>query len=391
MAAKNASAETARKAPILPGGTIGMLGSGQLGRMFVLTARRSGYRVHVFSPDAESPAGQLADAQTVAAYDDRRALEKFAEQVGVVSYEFENIPAASVAVLTARVAVYPSEEVLHITQNREREKEFLAANGFPLAPFRVIGAAEDLRAAGAAIGFPSILKTAGFGYDGKGQQRLDDDAALQRAADTYDGARRVLEGYVDFSMEFSLIVARGIGGEIRTYPAIENRHRNHILDLSVVPAALPAEIAEKAADTARAIAEALDLVGLLCIEFFLARDGRIIVNELAPRPHNSGHLTIEAAACSQFEQQLRAICGLPLGSSEFVTPAAMANLLGDLWSAGTPRWDDALAVDGVRLHLYGKHEARAGRKMGHLTAVAPTRDLAIERVTRARERLRGAA
>ena len=267
--------------PLLPGATIGMLGSGQLGRMFALAARRSGYRVHVYSPDADSPAGAVADFETVAAYDDTAALTAFARAVSVVTYEFENIPAPTVATLAKYVSVAPGENVLYTTQHRQREKEFLASHGFPVAPFRVVRSAAELIAAGEAIGYPSILKTAGFGYDGKGQERLNDAAALARAAAAFDGVPRVLEGFVEFSLEFSLVVARGAGGETRSYPPIENRHRNHILDLSLVPAAIPAAAAAEAGRVAAAIAAAIDLTGILCIEFFLTSSGALIVNELA--------------------------------------------------------------------------------------------------------------
>ncbi len=370
-----------------PGGTIGVLGSGQLGRMFAIAARRMGYRVHTFSPDRDTPTGQVADVEATAAYDDLDALRAFASRVDVVTFEFENVPAASVDAVAALAPVRPSGFVLHTTQHRAREKTFLADAGIPVTPFRLVHTEADLMAAVAALGSPSVLKTASFGYDGKGQVKL---RAPQDAISAWDQIGRqpaVLEAFIDFDREVSVIAARGLDGDVCAYDVIENDHRNHILDVSVSPADVSPRVRDEALRIGRAVAEALDLVGLLCVEMFLTKDDRLLVNELAPRPHNSGHLTFDAAVTSQFEQQLRAVCGLPLGDPRLLRPAAMANLLGDLWSDGEPRWAEACRFPDVKLHLYGKSEARPGRKMGHLTALAETRDAARRQVLAAREAL----
>jgi len=376
--------------PILPGATVGVLGSGQLGRMFALAARRLGYRVHTFSPDTDTPTGQIADREVVAEYDDLDAVRHFARHVGVVTFEFENVPAETAAVVAQVVPVRPGGEVLHVAQNRLREKTFLARHGIPCAPFRHVTSLEGLRAALGGLGIPAILKTAGFGYDGKGQARINGADGTGAAWDALGGSECVLEGLVDFEREVSLVAARGTDGEFAHYGLIENHHVGGILDVSVCPPSLgergPALEAEAAAIT-RAVFEALDVVGVLCVEFFVTRDGRLLVNEIAPRPHNSGHLTLNAHATSQFEQQLRAVCGLPLGSVARLRPAAMANLLGDLWAEGTPDWAATLAFPDVSLHLYGKEEARPGRKMGHLTALADTPDEAARLVRAARAAL----
>jgi 5-(carboxyamino)imidazole ribonucleotide synthase len=359
--------------PILPGATLGILGSGQLGRMFTLAAKSLGYRVQTFSPDTDSPTGQVADREWVAAYDDLDAVREFARSVDVVTFEFENVPAETAAAAAEFTPVRPSGAVLHVAQNRKREKEFLARRGFPCAPFRLVTSLAELQAALAEIGTPSILKTAGFGYDGKGQVRLKNafDAADAWAA--LGGAECVLEGFVSFEREVSVVAARGVDGSFASYGPIENAHKDGILDVSVCPSpAVSVKTAAAAAAITRAICEALDVVGVLCVEFFVTPGGGLIVNEMAPRPHNSGHLTIEAHATSQFEQQVRSVCGLPLGSTQLMRPAAMANLLGDAWEPRSPNWAAALALPNVSLHLYSKAEARPGRKMGHLTALADT-------------------
>jgi 5-(carboxyamino)imidazole ribonucleotide synthase len=273
---------------------------------------------------------------------------------------------------------------LHTTQQRAREKQFLATAGLPVAPFALVTTQLELDTALARIGAPAVLKTAAFGYDGKGQVRIDDTNQAADAWGTLGSQPAVLEAFVTFQHELSVVAARGLDGSFAHYGALENIHRNHILDLTITPARIPAEVAAQAVELARAVLEKLDVVGVLCVEFFWAGDGRLLINELAPRPHNSGHLTIEAALTSQFEQQVRAICGLPLGSTEFVRPAAMANLLGDLWQDGEPDWAAAYATPGVKLHLYGKQSARKGRKMGHLTALAPQVEYAIANVLAAR-------
>lgn len=369
--------------PILPGATVGVLGSGQLGRMFAIAARRLGYRVHTLSPDQDSPTGQVADHEITAPYDDLAAVASFASDVRAVTFEFENVPSATVEALGDGVVVRPSGHVLHTTQHRVREKQFLVGAGIPVAPFAIVQTDGDLEVGLATVGLPAILKTASFGYDGKGQVRITSAAEAPAAWATIGRQPAVLEGVVDFVCEVSVVVARGADGRSVDYGVIENAHQNHILDVSVWPARVSPATAAEAVRVARAACEALDVVGVLCVEMFVTRDGAVIVNELAPRPHNSGHLTIDAHVTCQFEQQLRAVCGLPLGSTAaHGAAAAMANLLGDVWDAGEPRWPAALAMPGVKLHLYGKSEPRPGRKMGHLTAVAATPDEA-ETVVRA--------
>ena len=338
-------------APILPGATIGVLGSGQLGRMLALAARRMGYRVHTLSPEQDSPTGQVADLEIAAAYSDLDAVRAFAARVQVVTFEFENIPAATAAAAAERAPVRPGGTVLHTTQHRLREKTFLARAGFPVTPFRPVGSRAALDAALTEIGTPAVLKTAGFGYDGKGQARIPTPAAAAPAFAALGGQEAVLEAWVDFAAEVSVVAARGLDGAFAHYGVIGNTHAQGILDLSVAPADLDPALAQEAVALARAVLEALDVVGVLCVEFFVTRAGRLLINELAPRPHNSGHLTIDACLTSQFEQQLRAVCGLPLGATDQIRPAAMANLLGDLWAAGEPAWAAACAVPGVKLHL----------------------------------------
>jgi len=371
----------------LPGATLGVMGGGQLGRMFAIAARRMGYKVHSFSPDRDTPAGALSDREVVARYDDRAAVEAFAREVDVLTFEFENIPVECARWASAFCEVRPSGEVLHICQQRLREKEFLAAAGIPLPPFARVGSLEELKEALARIGAPAVLKRAAFGYDGKGQRKIlpgDDPAAIWGE---FEGALSVLEGFVRFEKEISVLVARGVNGEWATYPVCENEHANHILDVTRVPGAVAPEVAGEARALAVRIAEALGLVGLLAVEMFLLPGGELLVNELAPRPHNSGHYSFDASVTSQFEQQVRAVCGLPLGATESLRPTAMANLLGDLWAEGEPDWAAALAVPEVRLHLYGKHEPRSGRKMGHLVAFGDDSREAAERVREARRRL----
>lgn len=365
-----------------PGSAVGVLGSGQLGRMFALAARRLGYRVHTFSPESDTPTGQVADVEITASYDDLDAVRKFARGVKVVTFEFENVPAACVTAAEEAAPVRPNAQALHISQHRLREKQFLSQKGFPVAAFRHVQNLKELTDALQALGAPAVLKTAGFGYDGKGQRviRKPEEAADAFAA--LGGREAVLESFIDFSCELSVVAARSVNGAVTDWGAIENAHANHILDLSVSPAVTPtARQSAEAVKIAHEVLRALDVVGVMCVEFFLAKNGRLIINELAPRPHNSGHLTIDASVTNQFEQQLRAVCGLPLGATDFFAPAAMANLLGDLWAKGEPVWQRALVLPDVKLHLYGKAEPRPGRKMGHLTALARTaaeaRDLAL--------------
>jgi 5-(carboxyamino)imidazole ribonucleotide synthase len=368
-----------------PGSRIGLMGGGQLGRMFILAARSMGYRVHVFVPEKDSPAGQLADVEMSCDYLDEAAVREFARGVDVLTFEFENIPRQTIEWAAEHCEVRPRGEILHTTQNRTREKNFLAANGIPLPAWVAISTVEDLAAALARIGYPSILKTASFGYDGKGQRQLksaEDARSVDLAAGPF-----VLEAKVPFVMEVSVVVARGVDGQTVCYPVCENVHRNHVLDTTVVPARVAPDIAERATGLARQIAECLDLVGVMAVEMFLLADGSLLINELAPRPHNSGHFSVDACVTSQFEQQLRAVSGLPLGAPDLLRPCAMANLLGDVWQGGEPDWAAAAACLDVKIHLYGKTEPRPGRKMGHLTAFGATPDEALARVLAAREAL----
>jgi len=373
-------------APILPGAVVGVLGSGQLGRMFAIAARQMGYRVHTFSPETDAPTGQVADVEITAAYHDLDAIRDFARNVHVLTFEFENVPAPAVEAAAQFAPVRPSGSVLHTTQHRLREKSFLVRNGFPVAPFRPVNSLDQLRSAVEEIGCPAILKTAVSGYDGKGQARLTKSADAEAAFAATGNQEKILEAFIDFELEFSIVAARGFDGTFSHWGLIENTHRHHILDLSFAPAHVPQATSVQAVEIAKDLLETLDVVGVLCIEFFLTRNQKIFINELAPRPHNSGHLTINAAVTSQFEQQLRAVCGLPLGATDFLSAAAMANLLGDLWQDGEPNWV-AAAYPDVKLHLYGKDEVRPGRKMGHLTALAAGADAAVERVLHARKRL----
>ena len=382
-------------APILPGGTLGILGGGQLGAMFAMAARRMGYRVEAISDVADCPAAIHCDRLHVGAYTDTALLARVAADCDAITFEFENIPAEAGRTLAAAVPVRPSPDVLFTTQDRAREKTFLTRHGFACAPYRIVTSLDELRQAAADIGLPGVLKTAAFGYDGKGQIKLlapnDIDTAWAALGAGPDGPRQlVLEGFIDFDCEISVVAARGVDGSVAVFPPSRNAHANHILDVSSVPAGLAPSIIDEAVATTGRILDALGVVGVACVEFFVTKDGRVLINEIAPRTHNSGHLTIEACETSQFEQQVRAVCGLPLGSTRLRSPAAMANLLGDCWTAGAdgsrrdPDWAAALEVPGVWLHLYGKRDARPGRKMGHLTALAATVEEAVEKVTTAR-------
>ncbi len=375
------------RSPVLPGSAIGVLGSGQLGRMFAIAARRMGYRVHTLSPDEDTPTGQVADLEMNAPYEDLDAICKFASGVSVVTFEFENVPAATAAAAAKCAPVRPSGHILHTTQHRLREKTFLSQAGFPLTPFRSVTNLEDLGRATQELGLPAILKTADFGYDGKGQFRIRDVSDLPDAWRAVGESEAVLEAFIDFDREISVVSARTIDGDFVDYGAIENHHRNGILDISIAPARVANQIAREAIEIARAVLDELKVIGVLCVEFFVCKDGRLLINELAPRPHNSGHFTFDANLTSQFEQQLRTVCLLPLGAVTQFTPAAMANLLGDLWTNGEPDWATAASVPDVKLHLYGKSTPRRGRKMGHLTALAATAEQALGEVERARSLL----
>jgi 5-(carboxyamino)imidazole ribonucleotide synthase len=355
--------------------------------MFAIAARRLGYRVHVLSPDDDTPTGQVADLEVRAAYDDLDAVAQFARGVSVVTFEFENVPAATTAACEQFAPVRPGGNVLHVSQNRLREKSFLAAAGIPVTPFWPVRSQFELATATSQSGLPAVLKTADWGYDGKGQVRLASAADLEQAWPQFAGGEAILEAFIDFACEISVIAARGADKQLVTYGPLQNSHANHILDVAVAPASVAQRVADEAIDIARQVMQRLEVVGVLCVEFFVDRQDRLMVNELAPRPHNSGHLTIDACTTCQFEQQVRAVCGLPLGSPRQHRPAAMANLLGDLWQPGPPRWHQALSQSDVKLHLYGKAEPRKGRKMGHLTALADTAEEAVRRVTAAREAL----
>ena len=371
--------------PVLPGSTIGILGGGQLGRMLAQVAQQLGYRAEVLSPGANTPAGSVADAEHTSPYTDLGAVAAFARRVQVVTVEFENISVTALEAAAIYAPVRPGWQVLYTAQNRLREKTFLARCGLPTAPFRPIRSTADLEPAAHELGFPAVLKTAGFGYDGKGQRVVRTSREAEAAFAELD-SECILEAFVDFAAELSVVGARAADGTFIHFAVTENRHREHILDVSLAPADVSAVVAERAVSLTRAVMETLGVVGVLCVEFFLTREGTVLINEIAPRPHNSGHLTIEACDVSQFGAQLRAVCGLPL-TPPTQRPAAMVNLLGDLWTEGTPNWAAVMREPGMALHVYGKAEARPGRKMGHLTAVAETPQAAADLALDARRRL----
>ena len=355
--------------------------------MFAIAARRMGYRVHTLSPDYDTPTGQIADVEVVAAYDDLDAVREFAAGVDVVTFEFENVPSETARLVNEHVPVRPAGSVLEVTQNRLREKRFLESHGFPVTPFIAVRSESELSAAINVMNGPGILKTSEWGYDGKGQTSVDATADAGRYWQELGTDEAVLEKRVDFECEVSVVVGRALSGAICNFEVTRNDHHNKILDLSRAPAGLDDRTRRRAVEIGRATAEELGLVGVLCTEMFVTTAGEILVNELAPRPHNSGHWTFDACVTSQFEQQLRAICGLPLGSTEQLRPVAMANLLGELWAEGEPDWNSALRHPSVKLHLYGKSQPRPGRKMGHLTALSDTSHDALRRVTAARQAL----
>lgn len=370
-----------------PGSTIGVLGGGQLGRMLAHAATRLGYRVHVYEPQAGCPAGAVAHLEVNAPYEDLEALAAFARGCDVVTYEFENVPSAPLRHIEGLTRLHPHWRVLETAQNRAREKRWLRDQGFPHAPFVEVPAGGDLAAGLRALGLPCVVKTADFGYDGKGQLKVLTEADVAAAQARFAGQAVVIEQFVDFACEVSAIVVRSASAAVRVFPLAENLHRNHILDLSIVPARVSAEVAAQAERWARLVAERIDLVGVMGVECFVTRAGEVLLNELAPRTHNSGHYTIDACVTSQFEQQVRAICGLPLGAVTLLSPVAMVNILGDAWSRGEPRWDTLLAQPNVRLHLYGKAEPRPGRKMGHFTVTARDADMAAELALKYQARL----
>jgi len=356
------------KLPLLPGATLGILGGGQLGRMFTIAARTMGYKVMVLDPDPQSPAGQMADVHLQADYTDHGALRKMGEACAAVTTEFENVPAASLIELARTCRVAPNAEAVAIVQDRSREKTWLADNGFAAAPFALINNADDLDAAAQLTGFPAILKVSRFGYDGKGQFRVDSVAELKAAFAGLKGIPCVLEGFVKLECEVSVVLARDDAGHCAIFPVAENRHENGILDVSIVPARITGELAQQARDMACDIAGKLAYAGVMAVEFFVA-DGRLMVNEIAPRPHNSGHYTLDACVTNQFEQQVRSLAGLPLGDARLMSPVVMVNILGDRWQNGGPHWDALLAHPNIKLYMYGKEAARPGRKMGHFNVL----------------------
>ena len=372
---------------IAPGAALGVLGGNQLGRMLAIAARRMGYKVHTFCPDDDSPAGQVADLEVTASFEDLDALRAFARGVDVVTFEFENVPIEAIDAVEALVPVRPSGVALHTAQQRAREKTFLADRGVPTAAFAPAATLDELWDAVARVGTPAVIKTAAFGYDGKGQHKVATPADVEHIWTAIGHQAAVVEKFINLQAEISIVAARGVDGEVVAFPPFENRHRNYILDLTTVPAAIPAPVAKRAVEITRTILEELQYVGVLSVEFFVSTDGELLVNELAPRPHNSGHLTVDAAVTSQFEQQVRAVCGLPLGAADIPRPAAMVNLLGDLWVDGEPNWAAACRFTDVKLHLYGKTNPRPGCKMGHLTTVAKTVQDAQDRVIAARDAL----
>jgi 5-(carboxyamino)imidazole ribonucleotide synthase len=354
---------------IQPGSTIGILGGGQLGRMTAIAAAQLGYRCHIYCPDPQSPAFDVSAAHTQAPYEDEAALAGFAAAVDLITFEFENVPARTAEILAAIKPFRPAPHVLAIAQDRLKEKDFLASIGVPTTRYQEIARAESLERAVRDLGRPAILKSTRYGYDGKGQVRIDADTDLDEAWRRMGGGIGILEAFVDFAIEASVIVARGIEGQMASYNPVENQHRNHILDTTIAPARISSAVAMRAEAIARHIAEQLKLVGLMAVEMFVTPQGDVLVNELAPRPHNSGHWTLDGCFTSQFEQFVRAVAGLPLGSPNAHSDAVMKNLLGD----EVGRWAEILAEPGAKLHLYGKREARPGRKMGHVTRLSPKR------------------
>jgi 5-(carboxyamino)imidazole ribonucleotide synthase len=363
---------------ILPPATLGLLGGGQLGRMFTMAARTMGYRVVVLDPDPLSPAAEFANEHLCSPYEDPQALAKLAASCAAITTEFENASAASLDALASRRIVRPTGKSVAIAQDRIREKNFLRDNGFPVGPFAIIESAADLPSAAAGVHFPAVLKTARFGYDGKGQVKVANPAEIRQAYAAMQTPACVLEQFLALKCEISVVLARGADGETRCFPVVENQHRHGILDVSIVPARIDADTAESAANHAVRLAQMLDYVGVLAVEFFVLDDHGLLINEIAPRPHNSGHYTIDACVTSQFEQQVRALCGLPLGDTRLHSPVVMVNLLGEIWRQdGAPPWDAILNNPDAKLHLYGKQEARPGRKMGHFSVLASTPDDAL--------------
>jgi 5-(carboxyamino)imidazole ribonucleotide synthase len=367
--------------PILPPATIGILGGGQLGRMLALEARRSGYRVAVFTDERPGcPAGLLADIEINASYDDKSALARFLSKVDVVTAEFENIPDSCLQAVEAVKPLRPSRKAIHTTQHREREKLFLREQGIACADFRIVESLPQLEEAVQQLGRPCVIKTAAFGYDGKGQAKVNADTDLATAWQAFEGHHAVVEQWIPFACEISVVGARSLNGRMAVHGVLENQHSHHILDLTIAPARVSADIADQALELWEAVATGLDYVGTMAVEMFVTHEGRVLVNEIAPRPHNSGHYSIDACRTNQFQQQMRAVCGLPLGDPTQHTPAVMINLLGDVWPTETthPDWSPVLNHPRASLHLYGKASARAKRKMGHINVLGDTLEEALE-------------
>jgi 5-(carboxyamino)imidazole ribonucleotide synthase len=350
---------------ILPGATLGMLGGGQLGRMFTMAARTMGYRVVILDPDLNSPAGQVADEHLHAAYNDEWALEQMANICDAVTTEFENVPASSLRKLETHCKVHPKAHVLKLTQDRIREKSFITDRGFPTVPFQPIYSTKDIKTACSHLAPPFILKRSSFGYDGKGQASVDDRDSAVRAFAALGHVPCVLEQKVELAREISVVLGRSVKGSTVCFPVAENEHRQGILHMSIIPARIAATVAQRATEMAAKVAHALEYVGVMAVEFFETRCGELLINEIAPRPHNSGHYTLDACVTSQFEQQVRMVCDLPAGDTRLLTPVVMVNILGDVWQREDPRWDMLLGHPNAKLHLYGKLKPRSGRKMGH--------------------------
>lgn len=373
-------------AVIPPGSTIGIFGSGQLGRMMSVAAKRMGCRVHIYSPSHDSPAGQVSDLEVQASYDDPKAIEAFAKRVDVVTLETESLPLSAIEVASQFAPVFPGKRTLEVSQNRGLEKQFLASNNIPSSRFVLANSLFELDSACQELSLPVVAKTTVGGYDGKGQFVITDPSQVSQAWNELGGQQLIVESWVNYDFEFSIIGARNVAGLFSAFPSIRNEHRNQILDVSISPSGIAKDIEMEAMLYVMRIMDQLDAVGVLTVEFFY-ENGNVLVNEIAPRPHNSGHLTIESFMTDQFEQHIRAVCGLMLGSTQQLKPAAMANLLGDQWRSDTPKWQLGLSLPNTKLHLYGKGIPESKRKMGHMTTLADTAEQAREHVLSARKML----
>ena len=371
-----------------PGKTIGILGGGQLGRMSILAGRKLGYKFHVFEPRRACSAGMVADREINANYEDEAALLDFASDLHAVTLEFENVPLYAIETVTRKCPVSPTKEILQICQNRSLEKQFLENHGFPCVPFRMVTSSEELRMMVKEIGAPCVLKTAVLGYDGKGQIKIDNASAdFEEIWEQFPASQGVLEKWLPLKGECSIICARNKKGRIESFPLAENIHTNHILDYTVAPARFAPEVGRMATAIAQEIAETLKVTGLMSVEFFISKAGELLVNELAPRTHNSGHFSLDACVTSQFEQHVRAVCDLPLGATDLLSPVVMVNLLGELWQSGGPHWEHLLQDPRVKLHLYDKGPAKKGRKMGHFNVLGEEIEEVLDRALRLKKRI----